>query len=162
MGLLDALVGRCFRDETVGRVVVFPNDRRKRGYRVKSKVEELKIAAFIKMFFIAHLSIFVFGYLLAYEWSRWLAYELGRPAAHPVRTAGIFLGIYSVVVGLPYLLLTRSYRKAIFSFVFAADEILVGAARPPKQRALTVGLLALGGLLLILAGSFLVWMTSAK
>ena len=105
MGLLNSLVGRCFRDDKAGRVVVFPNDRRNRGYLVKSVGEELKIASFIKMFFFAHLSIFILGYFVVYEWARWLVYDLGSPAAHVFRAACIFLGSYILVVGLPYLVL---------------------------------------------------------
>jgi hypothetical protein len=48
MGLLDALVSSCFRDDQAGRVVVLPVDRRIRGYLVKSEPDELKIRAFLK------------------------------------------------------------------------------------------------------------------
>jgi|SRR5271165_4559089 len=161
MGLFDSLVGRCFRDEIAGRVVVFPGDRRKRGYLVKSEAEGLKIASFIKMYFFAHLSIFILGYLLAYAWAMWLVYDLGRPAAHLFRTACIFLGIYGLVVGLPYLLLWSTYKKALLSFVSAQDEVLVSAKRPSQQRALVFSLLALG-LLLALAALGLVWLTRSK
>jgi hypothetical protein len=111
MSLLDSIVGQCFRDEKAGRVVVFTGDRRNRGYLVKSTAQELKIRAFLKMFFCGHLSIFLLGYFLAYESSMELVYALGRPAAHLFRSIFIFLGIY-FVVGLPYLLFWRSYKKA--------------------------------------------------
>jgi hypothetical protein len=51
MGLLDSIVGQCFRDEKAGRVVVFTGDRRNRGYLVKSTDQELKIKAFLKVSF---------------------------------------------------------------------------------------------------------------
>jgi hypothetical protein len=123
MGILDTLVGRCFRDEQPGRVVVFPADRRKRGFLVKSEAEELKLRSFLKMFFYAHLAIFVLGYFLAYTWSMELAYALGRPAKHLLESIGLFLGLYAVIVGLPYFFLFRSYKKERLSFVSSQDEI---------------------------------------
>jgi hypothetical protein len=160
MGVLDSLAGRCFRDDKAGRVVVFPNDRRNRGFLVRSESEELKIASFIKMFFFAHLSIFILGYLLAYQWSMWLVFDLGRPAAHIVRSVCIFLGIYSLVVGVPYLVLWRIYKKALLSFVSAQDEVLVSGKRPSRRQPLAVWLLALGSLLLVAAGLVLVRQSS--
>ena len=61
MSLLDSIVGRSFRDEKAGRVVVFTGDRRNRGYVVKSESEELKIRSFLKMFYFAHFSILTLG-----------------------------------------------------------------------------------------------------
>jgi hypothetical protein len=163
MGLIDSLVGKCFRDEIAGRVVVFPGDRRKRGYLVSSKAEELKLSSFLKMFFIAHLSIFILGYLLAYGWARWLVFELGSPAAaHIFRTACIFLGIYSLVVGVPYLLFWRTYKGALLYFVSAQDEVLVATKRPGPRRTAALGLLMFGALLLILAGLALIYLTRSK
>jgi hypothetical protein len=117
MGLLDLLVGPCFRDEKAGRVVVFPGDRRHRGYVVRSEAEELKIRAFLKMFYCAHASILLLGGLLASGWATDLRHVLDRQAAHVLRTEGIFLGIYFLVVGVPYFLVWRSYKKALLSFV---------------------------------------------
>jgi hypothetical protein len=51
MALLDFIVDANFRSEAVGRVVVFPGDRRHRGYVVKSQAEELKIRSFLRMFY---------------------------------------------------------------------------------------------------------------
>jgi hypothetical protein len=135
MGLLDSIVGQCFRDEKAGRVVVFMGDRGNRGYLVTSTDQELKIRAFLKMFFCAHVSIFLLGYFLAYESSMELVYALGRPAAHLFRTISIFLGIY-FLVGLPYLLFWRSYKKALLSFVSAQDEVLFSSKHPRQQRVL--------------------------
>jgi hypothetical protein len=133
MSFLDAVVGQSFRNEKAGRVVVLTGDRRHRGYLVKSPAEELKIRAFMKMYFSAHVSILVLGYFLASEWSRELAYAFGRPAAHIFRTSCISLGIYSLVVGLPYLLLWKAYRKACVSFVSVQDEVVVSGKRPARQ-----------------------------
>src|SRR5437879_244140 len=55
MTLVDSLVDACFRNEKAGRVVIFPGDRRNRGYVVKSEADEQKIRSFLKMFFCAHL-----------------------------------------------------------------------------------------------------------
>jgi hypothetical protein len=57
MGLLDAVVGRSFRDDKAGRLVAFPVDRRIRAYVVRSESEELKIRAFLKMYHCAELSL---------------------------------------------------------------------------------------------------------
>jgi hypothetical protein len=149
MGLLDSIVGQCFRDEKAGRVVVFTGDRRNRGYLVKSTDQELKIKAFLKMFFCGHLSIFLLGYFLAYESSMELVYALGRPAAHLFRTSSIFLGNY-FLVGLPYLLFWRFYKKALLSFVSAQDEVLLSDKYPRQQRVLlAVGMFAFAIVILL-------------
>jgi hypothetical protein len=112
------------------------------------------------MFTAAHVSILILGYFLASEWSRELVYALGRPAAHLLRTMGIFLGIYSLVVLAPYILLWRAYKKALFSFVTAQDEVSA-SGRPAWSRQLALivfGLIALGMLLLIGA----TWFVRAK
>ena len=136
MGLLDLLVAPCFRDEKAGRVVIFPGDRRNRGYVVRSEAEELKIRAFLKMFFCAHASILLLGGLLASGWSTDLRHALDRQAAHVLRTEGIFLGMYLLVVGVPYFLVWRSYKKAFVSFISPQDEVLVSGKRPRQQQVL--------------------------
>jgi|SRR5580692_1023822 hypothetical protein len=148
MGLLDSVVGQCFRDEKAGRVVVFTGDRRNRGYLVTSTDQELRIRAFLKMFFCAHVSIFLLGYLLAYESAMELVYALGRPAAHLFRTISIFLGIY-FLVGLPYLLFWRSYKKALLSFVSAQDEVLLSGKHPRQQRVLLAGMITIAIVILL-------------
>src|SRR4029077_4455575 len=150
MAFLDLIAGANFRNEAAGRVVVFSMGRRNRGYVIGSAPEEQKIRAFLKMFYCAHFSILLLGYFLASEWSRELSYALGRPAAHLFRTAGISLGIYSLVVGIPYFLLWRSYKKAFLSFISPQDEVLVGKpARDPGLIALSVCLLAVAILFLL-------------
>lgn len=136
MGLLDLLVAPCFRDEKAGRVVIFPGDRRNRGYVVRSEAEELKIRAFLKMFFCAHASILLLGGLLASGWSTDLRHVLDRQAAHVLRTEGIFLGMYLLVVGVPYFLVWRTYKKAFVSFISPQDEVLVSGKRPRQQKVL--------------------------
>jgi hypothetical protein len=160
MGLLDAIVGRSFRDENTGRVVVFTGDRRHRGYVVKSESDELKIRSFLKMFYLAHFSILLLGMMLANAWSTFFAnlHEFGSPAAHILRTTAIYLGIYSVVVGLPYFLLWRSYKKALLGFVSVQDEVSVSGKHPGQQPWL-----ALAGLtVLLLAGLMLFYLVRAK
>src|SRR5258708_21692870 len=157
MGILNAIVSSCFRDGKTGRVVVFPGDRRKRGYLVKSDADELKIKSFLRMFFFAQLSILVLGYLLASEWSREIYHALGNPAGHLFRAVIISLGVFSIVVGLPYLLLWRSYKKARSSFVSAEDEIAVTVGRPRQWRVVVVGLSVIG--LGILAGAL--WLATS-
>jgi hypothetical protein len=148
MGLLDSVVGRWFRTEKTGRVVVFPGAR---AYVVRSEAEEQKIRSLLKMFTAAPVSILIFGYLLANAWSRELVYAWGRPAAHLLRSMGIFLGIYSLVVLVPYILLWKAYKRALFSFVTAQDEVSApGRPAWPSQLALIAfGLIALGMFVLI-------------
>jgi hypothetical protein len=136
MALLDSIVSVNFRSEEAGRVVVFPGDRRHRGYLVKSEVEEQKIRSFLKMFYCAHASILLLGGLLASGWSTDLRHVLDRQAAHVLRAEGIFLGMYFLVVGVPYFLVWRSYKKALVSFISPQDEVLVSGKRPRQQQVL--------------------------
>ena len=151
MGLLDSIVGRAFRDEEAGRVVVFSGDRRNRGYVVRSEAEELKIRSFLKMFYFAHFSILLLGMLVANAWSTFVIHlkEFGRPAAHLLRSESIFLVIYCLIVGLPYCLLWKSYKKAFLTFVLAQDEVLVSSNPAGRQP-----LLVLAGLALVFLGLF--------
>jgi hypothetical protein len=160
MGLLDAVVGRSFRDENGGRVVVFTGDRRHRGYVVKSESDELKIRSFLKMFYFAHFSILLLGMMLANAWSTFFAnlHEFGSPAAHILRTTGTYLMIYSVVVGLPYFLLWRSYKKALLGFVSVQDEVLVTGKNQGRQHWLVLA----GLTVLLLAGLMFFYLVRAK
>jgi hypothetical protein len=149
MGFLDSAIGKCFRNEQAGRVVVFPGDR---AYLLRSQADEPKIRSFIKMFLIGQISILLFGNFLASEWSRDIYHELGSPAAHMFRTMGIALGVYTLVMGVPYFFLYRSYKKALFNFVSAQDQVQVVASREWQRRLLLIGIvvLALGVLLAFL------------
>ncbi len=147
MALLDSIVGASFRDEKAGRVVVFTGDRRTRGYLVRSESEELRIRSFLKMFYSAHFSILFFGYFLASEWSRDIYRALGKPEAHFFRAICISLGVYSLVVGVPYFLVWRSYKKAFVSFASPQYEVLISGRRAGRQRILILvaaGLIVLG------------------
>jgi hypothetical protein len=63
------------------------------------------------------------------------------------------LGIY-FLVGLPYLLFWRSYKKALLSFVSAQDEVLVSGKPPSQKRVLlAVGMFAFA--IVILLGAIL-------
>jgi hypothetical protein len=139
MSLLDAIVGRAFRNEKAGRVVVFTGDRRHRGYIVRCESDELRIRSFLKMFYFAHFSILVLGMLVANAWSSFVIHidSLGRPAEHLLRTQSIFIGIYSIVVGLPYFLLGRSHKRSLSSFVSSQDEVLVSGTAENRQSWIT-------------------------
>jgi hypothetical protein len=141
MSLLDSMVDKSFRDEKAGRVVVFTGDRRNRGYVVRSESEELKIRSFLKMFYFAHLSILLLGMAVANAWSTFIIHirAFGRPDL--LRSEGIYLGIYSLVVGLPYFLLWRSYKKALVSFVSAHDEVLVSGKSAGRQTWIVLAVL---------------------
>jgi hypothetical protein len=152
MRLLDSLVDTSFRDEKAGRVVVFAGDRRNRGHLVKSAADEQKIRSFLKMYFVAHFSILFLGIPLANAWSTFFVHAfLDRPAAHLPGATAISLGIFSLVVGLPYLILWRSYRKAPLSFVSAEDEILVSRRTVRRSWIAFAAFIALGALFLALA-----------
>jgi hypothetical protein len=152
MSLFDSMVGRAFRNEKAGRVVVFTGDRRNRGYVVKSESEELKIRSFLKMFYFAHLSILLLGMQVANAWSTFIVHI--RAFGHPdlLRSEGIYLGIYSLVVGLPYFLLWRSYKKALVNFVSAQDEVLVSGKSAGRQT--WIALAALTALALVALALF--------
>jgi hypothetical protein len=112
------------------------------------------------MFYFAHFSILLQGMMLANAWSTFFAnlHEFGSPAAHILKTTGIYLMIYSVVVGLPYFLLWRSYKKALLGFVSVQDEVSVSGKNPGQQPWL-----ALAGLtVLLLAGLMLFYLVRAK
>jgi hypothetical protein len=163
MGLLDAIVGQAFRDDKVGRVVVFNGDRRNRGYVVRSEADELRIKSFLKMFYFAHFSILLLGIMLANAWATFVIHldALGKPAAHLLRSEAIFLAIYCLVVGLPYLLLWRTYKQALPTLVSAQDAVPVSGGlsirqRLVKQRALIVLGLATVAIGLLLAIMWLI------
>jgi hypothetical protein len=155
MGVLDAIVSMAFRDEPAGRVVVFSGHRRKRGYVVRSEAEELKIKSFLKMFYFAHFYILILGMSLANAWSTFVIHmgRMGRPEGHLVRNMSIGVGVYCVVVGLPYVLLWRSYKKA-------QDEVVVSGQSKRQQRGKLV--LVILGLALLIMGVGLVFLVRAK
>jgi hypothetical protein len=146
MGVLDFIVDRYFRDEKAGRVVAFPVDRRIRGYVVRSEFEELKIRAFLKMYHCAEFSIQLVSLLITVGW----IYALDNSVAHLLRSGAIFLGIYSLLVAVPYVLLRRTFKKALLSFVSAQDEVVVSANRPRQQQVLlAAGLIAFAIVILL-------------
>ena len=152
MGLLDSIVGKYFRDEKAGRVVVFTGDRRNRGYVVRSESEEVKIRSFLKMFYFAHLSILLLGCALAYAWSIGLSHALGGSEGHWLRSGVIFLVLFSLVAGVPYWLLWRTYKLAFLGFVSAQDEVLVSETNAGRRFWIVIaglGTLVLATLMLL-------------
>lgn len=160
MGVLDAFVSGAFRDEPAGRVVVFSGDRRNRGYVVRSEAEELKIKSFLEMFYFAHFYTLILGIMLANAWSTFVIHleGMGRPAGHMVRNMSIAVGVYCLVVGVPHVLLWRSYKKALPSFVSSQDEVEV-SDQSKRQWKLVVVIL---GLALLAMGVGLVLLVRAK
>jgi hypothetical protein len=158
MGLLDSIVGRAFRDEKSGRVVVFSGDRRHRGYVVRSESEELKIRSFLKMFYIAYSAISVLGMLVANAWSTFFTHlqSLGRPVEHMLRNMSISLGIYCLVVGVPYFLLWRSYKRELLSFVSVQDEVVVSGKVAGRLPWMAIAGVAVALLTVMVAVLFLV------
>ena len=160
MSFLDLIVDSNFRSEDAGRVVVFSGINRNRGYLVKSPADELRIKSFLKMFYFAHFAILWLGILLSSAWSIGLNHILRKPEDHFARGMGVFIGIYFLVAGLPYLLLWGSFKRSIFTFVSAQDEVVVSGTSPSQQRWRLVAIciavfaaliMALGVLLLVRA-----------
>ena len=155
MSLLDSIVDTNFRSENDGRIVVFPGNRLHKGYLVKSPADELRIKSFLKMFYFAHFSILSLGILLSLAWSTDINHILGRPEDHLARTVGILIGVYSLVVGLPYWLLWTSFKKAIFTFVSAQDEVVVSGKGAINKRLLFVGVAVIEFAALLMFGALL-------
>jgi hypothetical protein len=158
MGLLEAKVRRHFRDEKVGRVVVFARGGRDRGYIVNSGPEEAKIISFLKMFYFAEHSILLLGSSLAFAWSIFFTnlQSLGRPESHLVRTVGIYLGIYTLLVGIPDWLLWRSYKTSFSSFVSAEHEVALSRGAVGRQAWIAYAVAALALVILALSCFYLV------
>ncbi len=114
------------------------------------------------MFYIAYFAILWLGMIVANGCSTFIIHldGLGRPAAHVLRSMAIALGVYSVVVGLPFIFLWRTYKKAISGFVSAQDEVLVSDSAVMRQcRTAALVLNTLGFLVLGLA---IFWLIRAK
>ena len=155
MVLINSLVDRSLKNENASRVVVFIGGPRGRGYVVGSESEELKIRSFLQMFYFAHLSILLLGGLVATASSRFFVNALSdRPAVHLLSAMGIALGAYSLVVGLPYFLLWRSYKRAIPNFVSADQDIEVSGTSAGRSWIFIFALLGL--ITLFLAGVLMV------
>jgi hypothetical protein len=102
------------------------------------------------MFYCAHLSVLLLGYFLASEWLRDFNHALGITFSFRLRTVGIALGIYILVVGVPYLLLWTSYKKAFASFVSTENEVVVaGKSSSPRPWVVSIALIALSVLILL-------------
>jgi hypothetical protein len=160
MSFLDTIVDANFRSENAGRVVVFPSSRHHKGYLVKSPAEELGIRSFLKMFYFAYFAILFLGSVLSTRLSVDVYNASLDSYAHLLRALGICVGIYFVLVGLPFLLLWRSYKSALLGFVSAQDEVVLSGKRTSQQRlrlaflciaASAVLIMALGVLLLVRA-----------
>ena len=158
MGLLDAMVGRFFRDEKAGKVVAFPVDGRYRGYLVRSESEELKIRAFLKMYCFSELSLQLFSTFLVVAWTAELIYAADKSVDHFLRSGAFFMMIYAITVAPPYLLLWRTYKKALLRVVSAQDEVLLSGKSEARSRWI-----ALAGLtVLVLVGLVLFYLVRAK
>jgi len=149
MGLLDYFVDPCFRNEKAGRVVVL--DRRDRGYLVRSPAEELKIRSFLKMYRFADLVIRFLGLFLTLAWLSEFHYR----RAELFRDVCIFTAVYSVIALLPELLLARSYKKELLSFVSPQDEVSISGKVEMRQKlpiilgVVAASILAMVGIILL-------------
>ena len=150
MGFIDFIVNRSFRDEKVGRVVVFNGVGRGRGYLVRSASEELRIRAFLKMYLFAELAIQMLGTLLVAAWLSSLFSASGRPTLErELARGGWFLAAYALIVGLPFFFLWRAYRQAVPIFVSPADAVAL--SRLPMDRTQRIVLAVIMVLVVALA-----------
>ena len=106
------------------------------------------------MFYFAHLFILVVGIPLSQVFASWFAYgSYERPVHHLLGIVSISVAIYSLVVGVPYALLWREYKRALTCFIDPAEEVsLTGINAPRRQWIL---LAVVGFALLILAAILL-------
>jgi hypothetical protein len=93
------------------------------------------------------------GFLLASGWSHDIYTGLGRPAEHLFRAMGIAFGVYFLVVGVPYLLLWRSYKKAFVNFVAPQDEVVITGG-PSRQKQIYIGVAIIAFAFLLALGVF--------
>jgi hypothetical protein len=147
MGFLALFVGRHFRDEKAGRVVVFCGDRRNQGYLVASAADERKITAFLKMYYAAELSIQLVSTLVTIWWITALTSSPDTSIPRIAKSGAIFLGVYSLVVAAPYIFLRKAYKRELLAFVSGQEEVLVSAK--PVGRQSRVALVVLAALVLL-------------
>ena len=135
MSFLDPIVARYFRDQEVGRVVVFPGERGNRGYLVRSEAEEAKIRSFLKMFEFGQLAVTFLGGQVALAWSIFFTtlHSLGNPAQHVFRTMTIYVVVFCLVEGFPFLLLWSSYKNATSSFASGLEEVRLSSAASGRR-----------------------------
>ena len=142
MGIVDILVNRSFRDDQQGRVVVFDGVGQGRGYRLRSTEDEVRIRAFLRMYVFAELAIQLLGTLLVAAWLSSVFGSTGRPTVErELMRGGFFLAAYTLVVGLPFFVMWRTYRQAVPSFVSPADAVTV--SWQPMDRTQRIGLTVL-------------------
>ena len=156
MSLLDSVVGANFRSAKTGRIVISPGILGNRGYVVRSDAEELKIRSFLRMFYFAYFAVLFLGNLLSLRLSVDVYNASLDSYAHLFRALVLCVAIYSVVFGLPFLLLWRSYKKSFLDLVSDQEEVSVSGevlAAGRNARRLWMALLAIG--LLVLAGIIL-------
>jgi hypothetical protein len=132
MGLLDAIVGRSFSNEEAGRVVTFRVNGRYRAYVVRSESEELKIRAFLKMHSFAELLLRLVALLLTVGWLVVLG-DTSVGSARFLRIGAVFAGMYLFAVALPYVSLSRTYKRELLGFVSVEDQVAV-SRRNAGQR----------------------------
>ena len=114
------------------------------------------------MFYFAQFAILVLGPLVANAWFTFFTHlqSSGRPAEHLLRYLSMYSGIYCLVVGLPYFLLWRSYKKAFLSFVSVRDEVVVSAKIAGRPHWTVIAGMAFA--LLVIMGALLLLLVQAK
>jgi hypothetical protein len=95
-------------------------------------------------------SIQLVSLLLTIGWITQLTYASDNSVPHLLRSGIIFLGVYSLIVAVPYFLVWRTYKKGLLSFVSAEDEVAV-SGKPPSQRQvlLSAGLIVFAIVILL-------------
>jgi hypothetical protein len=152
MGFIDLIVNRSFRDGPTGRVVVFDGVGRGRGYLLRSLADEQRIRAFLRMYVFAELAIQLLGTLLVAAWLSSVFGATGRPTfERELMRGGFFLAAYTLVVGLPFVMMWRAYRQAAPSFVAPEDAVSVSWQPMDRTQRIALTLLVLLSLAAVLA-----------
>jgi len=156
MALLDLMVRRNFSDQKAGRVVVFPTDLRNRAYLVRSQAEELKITAFLKMYYTADLLVQLVSLLFIIWLIPKLTHVSHDSLAQLLGSVAFFLGIYALLVVIPYWLLWRACKRSSLCFVSAQDEVMVSDKGQGQKRPLLLVVIFAFAVLILLGIIFLV------
>jgi membrane associated rhomboid family serine protease len=83
-----------------------------------------------------------------------LNYASEHSAAHIIKSGAIFACVYALLVGVPYWLVWRSFKKELLNFVSTQDEVVISSRRPTRQQTLPI-IAIIATALMILAGLFL-------
>ena len=157
----EQLLANCFRKDHTERLVFLPFGGNKPGYYIDTPSDEQKTRPFSRMYFLARALVQLVGMLSALFFAQGVAFADPRTSiAHKIK---VFLVVYCVAISLfellPLWLMSRLFRKSIPEIcsamaVAGVEEISqLNRSMSSLRRRL---LLALGGLMILIAGIALV------